>query len=347
MRLERCFVLSVCLSLFVLGAWFCGVVGAQPVALFVSSDDTNQVLAYNGSSGAFLRTFASGGGLTEPEGIAFGPDGNLYVSSRPAQVLRFNGHTGAFMNVFASGSGLKDPAGIAFGGPNNDLYVSSGIPDEGGGGNQILRFDGATGAFKAVVDPANAAGLDDPEGMRFGADGLLYVNSTPEEGDGAVLRYDPATNAFVDKFITEGGPGAIQDPTDLQFMPGGDLLVSSAATSEVKRYDGATGAFKSVFVTAGSGGLEEAEGLTFTPSGNLLVSSELGNAVLEYDGTTGAFVRAFVTAESGGLGEPTFLTFGPAPAAAAIPLPPAVWSGLFGVGAMMMMARAWRASLAI
>ena len=339
MRLVRGIVLSVCVV--VVGAWCCCTALAQPVSLFVSSDDTNNVLLYNGSSGAFVRTFASGGGLTEPEGITFGPDGNLYVSSRPAQVLKYNGQTGKFIGVFASGHGLQDPAGIAFGGPNNDLYVSSGIPDSGVGGNQILRFDGKSGAFKAVVDPSNAAGLNDPEGMRFGADGLLYVNSTPEQGDGEVLRYDAANNSFVSKFVSKGGAGAIQDPTDLIFMPGGDLLVTSAATSEVKRYDGATGAFKSVFVPPGSGGLDEAEGMTFTPDGNLLVASELGNAVLEYDGSTGAFVREFVAADSGGLGQPTFMTFGATPSSgAAVPLPPALCSGLLGMGAMTA-ALAW------
>ena len=235
---------------------------------------------------------------TEPEGIAFGPDGNLCISSRSEEVLRYDGQSGAFIDVFASGNGLVDPAGIAFGGPDDDLYVSSGIADDGVGGNQILRFDGVTGAFETVVDPTNAAGLDDPEGMTFGADGLLYVDSTPEEGPGEVLRYDPATNAFVDKFVSAAAAATSSDPTDLVFGPDGDLFVSSAETSEVNRYDGTTGAFEGDFVTAGLGGIDVAEGMAFSPNGNLLVASELGNAVLEYDGTTGEFVGEFVTADA-------------------------------------------------
>src|SRR5262245_31111937 len=93
------------------------------VSLYVSSGDTNSVLAYDGETGAFQRKFARRGGLTEPEGIAFGPDGNLYVSSRSDAVLRYDGVTGKFIDVFASGHGLVDPAGIAFGGPGNDLFV--------------------------------------------------------------------------------------------------------------------------------------------------------------------------------------------------------------------------------
>src|SRR5262245_3898613 len=170
------------------------------VSLYVSSGDSDSVLAYNGETGAFQRTFTRRSDLTEPEGVVFGPDGNLYVSSRTDEVLRYSGRNGRFIDVFASGHGLVDPSGIAFGGPDNDLYVGSGLTDDGRG-NQILRFDGRTGAFKAVVDPANAGGLDDPEALVFGCDGLLYVESTPEVGPGQVLVYDPAGNSFVKTFI--------------------------------------------------------------------------------------------------------------------------------------------------
>ena len=284
--------------------------GPDGVSLYVSSTNTNSVLAYDGETGAFQRKFARHGGLIEPEGITFGPDGNLYVSSRSDEVLRYNGEKGKFIDVFASGHGLLDPAGIAFGGPDDDLFVSSGLTDDGRG-NQILRFDGATGAFEAVVDPANLAGLDDPEAMAFGRDGLLYVASTPEEGPGEVLRYDPADNSFVDTFVP-AATSDILDPTGLVFGPDGDLFLSSAATSEVKRYDGTTGALEGVFITAGLGGLNEAEGMAFGPNGNLFVASELGDAVLEYDGTTGAFVDEFVVAgKNDRLSEPTFIVFGP------------------------------------
>jgi len=163
------------------GALLLSAALAPPLAaqnLFVSSDDTKSVLEYDGATGAFEGKFARGGGLIEPEGVVFGPDGNLYVSSRSNEVLRYDGEKGNFIGVFASGHGLFDPAGIAFGGPGNDLFVASGSSDDGLQGNQILRFDGATGAFEAVVDPANAAGLDDPEAVVFGPDGLLYVAST-------------------------------------------------------------------------------------------------------------------------------------------------------------------------
>src|SRR5262249_60480182 len=124
-------------------------------------------------------------------------------------------------SAFASAGGLMDPAGTAFGEPNNDLYVSSGIPDVGSGGNQILRFDGATGAFKAVLDPANAAGLQDPEGLTFGTDGLLYVESADA---GEILRYNPDTNTFVDKFVAAANSGGLAGPADLQIRSRGGFV---------------------------------------------------------------------------------------------------------------------------
>ncbi len=49
--------------------------------LYVNSEHTNNVLRYDGATGAFIDVFASGGGIDESEGIGFGPDGNLYVVS--------------------------------------------------------------------------------------------------------------------------------------------------------------------------------------------------------------------------------------------------------------------------
>lgn len=46
---------------------------ATQADVFVSGFGNNAVLEYNGSTGAFIQTFASGGGLGEPFGLTFGP----------------------------------------------------------------------------------------------------------------------------------------------------------------------------------------------------------------------------------------------------------------------------------
>ncbi|MFO1487826.1 MAG: LamG-like jellyroll fold domain-containing protein [Verrucomicrobiota bacterium] len=88
------------------------------------------------------------------------------------------------------------------------------------------------------------------------------------------------------------------------------LLVSSVNSSEVKRYNGTSGAFIDNFVTAGSGGLALPEGLAIGPDGNLYVSSLGTDEVKRYSGTTGAFIDNFVTSGSGGLSDPIGLVFG-------------------------------------
>src|SRR5262245_13701125 len=83
---------------------------AQTAPVFlVASRFTNQVLGYDGN-GAPTGVFASGGGLVNPVGLTFGPDGNLYVASgNTNQVLRFDGRSGAPLGVFAQGGGLSAP----------------------------------------------------------------------------------------------------------------------------------------------------------------------------------------------------------------------------------------------
>jgi hypothetical protein len=75
------------------------------------------VKRYNVTTGAFIDDFATGGGLTNPGGMAFGPDGNLYVNHGTTNsVKRYDGVTGTYMDDFIpSGSGgLNYNQDIAF-----------------------------------------------------------------------------------------------------------------------------------------------------------------------------------------------------------------------------------------
>jgi uncharacterized membrane protein len=82
--------------------WPEGIIGRY---LLVSSQTfhpvNDAILRYDGTTGAFIDTFAAGGGVNDPLGLAIGPDGNLYVASANTNnVLRYNGVTGAPIDAF-------------------------------------------------------------------------------------------------------------------------------------------------------------------------------------------------------------------------------------------------------
>ncbi len=254
--------------------------------------------AYDGMDG----TFAGSDGLSFPRGLAFGPDGNLYVASEGTNnILKFNGTSGAFIGEFvAAGAGsepfedgLAAPKGIAFG-PDGHLYVASN-----GAPNALFKFDGTTGAFIADLAetvPMSVAFAPPIWGLTFGADGDLYVSSGVT---GNVVRFNPATEMFVDEFVEIGSSGGLNNPRGLTFGPDGNLYVAGGdLDGRVWKYDGTTGASLGLFVTlADNGGLRRPDGIAFGPDGNLYVSSGDTHRVLRYSGSDGSFFDVFAELE--------------------------------------------------
>lgn len=141
--------------------------------LYVASLNGDSIIRLQGpndpSHGTVIETFvtsAGSGGLDRPDGITFGPDGNLYVaSSSTNQVLRYQGPNagspGTFISIFVTAnSGTLDiPHGLEFGQDGN-LYVASF-------NSKVLRYDGTTGAFMDEFVPPGAGGLVEPFGLTF------------------------------------------------------------------------------------------------------------------------------------------------------------------------------------
>jgi hypothetical protein len=98
--------------------------------------------------------------------MAFGPDGNLYISGGTfggnLGVRRYNSTTGAFIDFFANtGSDLYVPIGIAFG-PDDNLYVATQNRAN------VMRFN-PTGTFIDFFVPDGGGGLTAPFHLTFGA----------------------------------------------------------------------------------------------------------------------------------------------------------------------------------
>lgn len=139
-----------------------------------------QVLRFDPETGAFKDVFiASVNDLNRPEGLVFGPDGNLYITSFIAnasdndKILIFQGPNGVSPGAYFDRIDL-DQAGaprvvaqaLLFG-PGGKLFVPiSGLgPDTG----SVRRYDVSTKLFDAFV-PASALGgpLELPWYLTFG-----------------------------------------------------------------------------------------------------------------------------------------------------------------------------------
>jgi hypothetical protein len=236
---------------------------------------------YNGVTGDFMDVFASEPTLTGAKDVEFGPDGNLYVANNAGNnIYRFNGTTGAFMDVFVTGWGATQETfrSLIFGPDGNgdgyrDLYVTSAST------NNVLRYDGVSGAFIDAFVPAGSGGLTAPTALVFGPDGNLYVASGAHTNYyNSILRYNGSTGAFMDVFVPAGSAGLTLAPTagvifgpDVNGDATADLYVSNGEVDEVLIYSGTNGSFLQKYIPPGLGGLDNPKGLLFDHDGNLLV----------------------------------------------------------------------------
>lgn len=95
---------------------------------------------------------------------------------------------------------------------------------------------------------------------------------------------------------------------------GKDFFVAAAKTGEVYRFDAATGEFKDIFITAGSGGLSVPTAPILTPDEKYLLVGDLTlNGYLRYDGQTGAFIDVFAEASTKPISGPFMPVFSPYP----------------------------------
>jgi glucose/arabinose dehydrogenase len=270
------------------------------------------------------------------------PSGYLLVGSFDNNsILRYSETTGAFVDQFDPHNlaNLKNPGPGVFG-PDGNLYVSSGVFLNNN--QKVVKYNGTTGAFQSVFASQN---VTSPRGLLFGPDGNLYVADGNDAASGdpaSVERFDGKTGAFLNYFVAPSS-GGLEHPSYMVFGPDGkndgklDLYVAAGHQGAIYRYDGTTGAFKGVFVTAASGGLDAPAGIVFGADGNLYVAS--GNwftssngpfysgdfpagAVMRFEGPSGPNPGApdpalgqqgaiFIPGGSGGLANPSGILFGP------------------------------------
>lgn len=181
--------------------------------------------------------------------VAVGPDGNVYFTDSgvamdefapngelnpdwanikyDGRILKYDVRTG---KVSCIDRGIRFTNGLAFG-PDGKLYINETLS-----GNIYRYTAGFTGEFTGrelfgnVVENYNPEEVKGPDGMKFGADGCLYV-CVFGQGDVTVLAPDGSVSR---RIKTEGNL-----PTNLCFGADGDtkIYVTEVETGSVQMYD--------------------------------------------------------------------------------------------------------------
>jgi outer membrane protein assembly factor BamB len=111
------------------------------------------VFKFDGTTGAFISTFATGSGMAHTHGLTFG-SGFLYIGDLTASTIeRYDAATGVFLGASPPDAGLTTASSIVFG-PDGLLYVTNIAP---GGLNS---YDPVVGAHVATLDPGGAVHCD-------------------------------------------------------------------------------------------------------------------------------------------------------------------------------------------
>ena len=262
-----------------------------------------------------------------PWGLAFGPDGNLFIANQ-------QGGDGAIMRVkgpFDASPGAPAPAP----GQTGSIFVPSSIGNYtvlafgldqnlyAGGTGAIKRFDAVTGA--SLGNFTSGPTLYAVWGLAFGPDQNLYASSfnscspgpTCTTTNSAILRFDGRTGAFIDTFVTNLR-GGMEEPNGIGFGTNGDLFVCnyslSSQTTEVLRFHGplnasagqafpATGRTGAQFTSPSAPNTGSTLALAFGPDRTMYVSegdnSGSGGVIKAYNGRTGVLLSTFATVSGG------------------------------------------------
>jgi DNA-binding beta-propeller fold protein YncE len=181
---------------------------------------------YDLVTGEQIDEFTRGYSLAETRGIAFGPDGLLYVSNYdgcPAgptgctvargEIVRFDALSGEFVDVWlkSGDAGLMWPWKIAFS-ATGDLLVINWTPAANNVLAARLRPRGSHSIQREIAPTASVFIARDawfPLYIAIGPDGNAYISDSA--GAGSILRFNGRSGAFIDVFVSdvEGSPRGI------------------------------------------------------------------------------------------------------------------------------------------
>lgn len=238
--------------------------------LYVTSDASNMVRAYNGGSGNYLGIHSSAGLGAGQLALHFGATNNrMLVGSFGGGVDEYNAVTGAYIKTYSPGGGFQWAGLYA---ANGNVLISSQTT------NDVREYDFTTGAFVGVF-----CSVPGPADMRIGPNGNLYVCSYTGN---AVMEFNGTTGAFVSQwFMPVSGPR----PNDIAFLPSGEILVTVMGLNVCYRFDSSHNPLGSFAGT----GWERPHGIDISPAdGRIYVVDGVTTQVHVFDPVTFAELNA-------------------------------------------------------
>ena len=205
--------------------------------LYVASDLGGDIRAFDGATGAYLRTVASG--LANPVDVKFDGAGFIYVAEAGAnRIDKINPLTGALLQTYTSG--VNGAYSIAFT-SSGDLLATNY------NSNNVIKIDPMTGGSTVF-----ATGFTQPSGITVGLDGRYYVADSAGPIDVVGAAGGSAS-------IWSSGQSLSAGATFMAF-DAGKLFVT--VSNGVDYFDAATGQYTGFFST----GVGNTTGITVRPS---------------------------------------------------------------------------------
>jgi sugar lactone lactonase YvrE len=201
--------------------------------VYAADTEGGGVLKYT-ATGAYVRTIGRPA-IRFPEGLAVGPDGNLYVVEGASDGTRVSvwSPTGVPLRSFGDlGSGpgqMSSPKSVAVDAAGF-VYVADS------GNSRIERFT-PDGRFAASIGQGSGTITDpdklaDPAGVAVGPDGTIWAS---DELYRRVQHYS-AAGAFLGTFGSQGsGDGQFQAPAGV--AAGSSLFVADRSLSSIQAFD--------------------------------------------------------------------------------------------------------------
>lgn len=130
--------------------------------LITAERSTNRLLSFSVDNLTAAPQILSTQGLNKPEHLAVDSNENIYVTNAGSKDLSQFDSDGNFLGVFitAGSGGLSQPGCLTIG-PEGNIYICSTDTD------QVLKYDGASGAFLNAFVETAAGGLNQPVSLVF------------------------------------------------------------------------------------------------------------------------------------------------------------------------------------